>query len=104
MDRFDIASYCWITGRSVTHLVFPFRGTNAEVSVPECITATNVSVEDQLTLSISVAVGSTIVNIYSISRSISSAHLIPVVANGAIRHSLHGTFRLGPGQTTCTVV
>lgn len=35
--------------------------TTPDVCILECITATNVSVEDQLTLSISVAVGSTIV-------------------------------------------
>lgn len=66
----------------------------------ECATAMNVSVKDQLTLSVSVAIGSTIV---SHSTKIQSSTLYSnyylLIANRALRHSIDGRAGLGDVET-----
>lgn len=66
----------------------------------ECVTAINVSVKDQLTLSISVAVGSTIVRAhFSFSSRMNSLTRHPIIiANGFVRHSIDGNPWVDPRQ------
>lgn len=59
VDRLDFVAYCGVASRLICHLV-PARVVYLTLFA-ECITSINVSVKDQLTLSVSVAVGSTIV-------------------------------------------
>jgi Ca2+/H+ antiporter len=62
--------------------------------VAECITATNVSVEDQLTLSISVAVGSTIVR-HTLFVKLSYSLTESLLANGTVRDPVYGSSWMG---------
>jgi Ca2+:H+ antiporter len=64
--------------------------SSADVSSIECITAVNVSVKDQLTLSISVAIGSALVCHSLLVSTDAYAHL----ANGAFLYSVRRTASL----------
>ena len=67
----------------------------------ECITAINVSVKDQLSLSISVAVGSTIVSEpHEVALAMVFTKLYAHIANSPVRHSGHGHPGMGSGQTS----
>ena len=71
----------------------------------ECVTAVNVAAQDQLTLSISVAVGSTIVRTSSDFSAYVEAYADNgMPANGSLCYSIHGHPGLDPRQAARSAV